>query len=476
MKQSVHTAVLVLLLSSADISASQPKADVALNPTTFKTPNIVLMLADDMSWFDVGAYHQRRDDVPKNAITPNIDKVAQQGMMFTRAFTATAMCAVTRQQLYTGLYPVRNGAFGNHTRVYDEVKSVAHYFKALGYRVGLAGKGHVGPRPSFPFEKVGKENKGAAEVSTFGIEKARHFMARDKTQPFFLIVASANPHVPWNRGDTSQYPSASLELPVFFNDTPELRQQLSKYLAEVSDLDREVGLLDAELDALGIKDDTLFIFTTEQGSSLPFGKWTNYDSGLQTAFIVRWPEHIAPGARTDAMIEYVDVVPTLTDLVTGSAPPNLDGKSFKSVLQGKRNTHKKYAFGIQTSLNIHDGTPYPIRSIRSDNYKLIHNLMPNNEVTNIVTVDEWFKSELEVEKNQAGNNYARYIKRPEYEFYDLTNDPFEQVNLINQPQFKQDISALKKELSAWMRQQGDLGIETEFSVCERKAFSHRKCR
>ena len=91
MKQSVHTAVLVLLLSSADISASQPKADVALNPTTFKTPNIVLMLADDMSWFDVGAYHQRRDDLPKNAITPNIDKVAQQGMMFTRAFTATAM-------------------------------------------------------------------------------------------------------------------------------------------------------------------------------------------------------------------------------------------------------------------------------------------------------------------------------------------------------------------------------------------------
>ena len=106
--------------------------------STTKSPNIIMVLADDMNWFDIGAYHQMLDYVPKNAITPNIDKLAKEGMMFTQSFTSTAMCGVTRQQLYTGIYPIRNGAYGNHTRVYDGIKSAAHYFRELGYRVGLA--------------------------------------------------------------------------------------------------------------------------------------------------------------------------------------------------------------------------------------------------------------------------------------------------------------------------------------------------
>ena len=95
----------------------------ATNSSDAEKPNIILVLADDMSWFDVGAYHKMFDYVPKNAITPNIDKIAEEGMLFTRAFTATAMCGVTRQQLYTGIYPVRSGAYGNHTRVKENTKS-----------------------------------------------------------------------------------------------------------------------------------------------------------------------------------------------------------------------------------------------------------------------------------------------------------------------------------------------------------------
>lgn len=112
-------------------------------------------------------------------------------------------------------------------------------------------------------------------------------MAKDSAQPFFLIIASSNPHTPWSRGDRRQYPAEKLEVPVFLNDSKDLRNQLSQYLAEVSDIDREVGLLEAEVEKLGIKNDTIFIFTSEQGSSLPYGKWTNYDSGLRTAFIIR---------------------------------------------------------------------------------------------------------------------------------------------------------------------------------------------
>jgi len=131
-KSSIQAALLVILIGTTEQAVSKPFSEKRPE-TASDTPNIALILADDMNWFDIGAYHQAIDYAPKNAITPNIDKIAKEGMMFTRAFTATAMCAVTGQQLYTGLYPVRNGAYGNHTRVYDGVKSAAHYFKDLGY-------------------------------------------------------------------------------------------------------------------------------------------------------------------------------------------------------------------------------------------------------------------------------------------------------------------------------------------------------
>lgn len=473
MKKTIGWLTASVLLSAC--SNTTHVDSLTIKKTFTSQPNVVLVLADDMSWFDVGAYHKQFDYAPKNAITPNIDKIADQGMLFTRAFTGTAMCAVTRQQLYTGLYPVRNGAYGNHTRVYDGVKSAAHYFKDMGYRVGLAGKKHISPRAAFPFEMAGKENKTAKGESSFGIEVTREFMARDNTQPFFLVVASANPHGPWNRGNKKQFPEKSITVPPFLNDTRGVRHRLSQYLAEVSDLDREVGLLEDELEKLGIKDNTIFIFTSEQGSSLPFGKWTNYDSGLRTSFIIRWPGKIAAGSQSNAMIEYVDVVPTLTDLANNSIPANLDGKSFKKVLDGMTNTHKEYVFGIQTSFNVHEGAAYPIRSVRGYKYKLIHNLLPDNDFSNVVTANPWFREELRAEKKMERDNYARYVKRPEYELYDIVNDPFEQVNIIDQPQYASEVVTLKEQLSAWMIAQNDSGVAKELSVCERKAFPHKRC-
>ena len=156
-------------------------------------------------------------------------------------------------------------------------------------------------------------------------------------------------------------------------------------------------------------------------------------------------------------------------------PENLDGKSFKAVLQGKASKHKTHVFGIQTSLNIHEGAPYPIRSVRGEKFKLIHNLIPDNNFSNVVTHNRWFEEELAEEKKAANDNYAGYLKRPEFELYNIIKDPFEQINIINQPQYTRQVAGLKKELAKWMEQQGDLGIETELSVCDRKGFNHRGC-
>ncbi|MFX4227628.1 MAG: sulfatase [Porticoccaceae bacterium] len=451
-----------------------------------KKPNIVMVVADDMSWFDIGAYHEEFDYVPKNAITPNIDKIAQQGTLFKRAFTATAMCSVTRQQLYTGIYPVRNGAYGNHTRVHEGVKSAAHYFKDLGYRVGLAGKKHIAPYESFPFQMAGEQNRSADGETSFGIEQTREFIHKDSNkaiserQPFFLIVASSSPHDPWTRGDRTQYPEDELQIPSFLNDTPDVRRLMADYLAEVSDLDREVGLIEDELEKADIKDNTIFIFTSEQGSVLPYGKWSNYDGGLRTAFIIRWPGRIAAGATTDAMIEYVDVVPTLTDLVSGTVPlahdgKPLDGKSFRPVLEGDQDEHKQYVYGIQTTYNIKDGSDYPVRSVRGQEFKLIHNLQYQNDFSNLIVASPWFQRELETEKNKNKANYANFVSRPEFELYNVKDDPFERNNLINDEQYREIVARLKAELSGWMNQQGDTGAPMETAVCQRENSPHGLC-
>ena len=112
---------------------------LALPARAADKPNIIIVLADDMSWHDAGCYGNT--DIQ----TPHIDKLAKQGMRFTHAFTATAMCAPTRQQLYTGVFPVRNGAYPNHSGVYPGTKSLPHHLQALGYRVALLGKTHFKP-------------------------------------------------------------------------------------------------------------------------------------------------------------------------------------------------------------------------------------------------------------------------------------------------------------------------------------------
>ena len=195
----------------------------------------------------------------QDAKTPNIDRLASQGMRFNMAYTSTAMCAPTRQQMYTGLYPVRSGAYPNHSRVKPGTKSLVHYLKALDYRVGLSGKRHFGPPASFPFEQI--SNKVNPEA-------IREFVGCDKQQPLGLIVTSNSPHLPWSSGDATQYDAANLMLPPYWVDTPEMRQSLTRYYAEITDLDREVGECMNILDETKQAENTAMIFTTEQGCLL----------------------------------------------------------------------------------------------------------------------------------------------------------------------------------------------------------------
>jgi uncharacterized sulfatase len=279
---------------------SQP-ASVAAAATR---PNLLFIIADDCTFRDIGCYGGQ-------AHTPNIDRLAEQGMRFTQSFQAAPMCSPTRHCIYTGLYPVKSGAYPNHTFAKDGTKSIVHYLKPLGYRVALSEKTHIAPKAVFPFEYSGKKNPDFAAVEKLFAD------CSEASKPFCLFACSNEPHSPWNKGDASRYEKDTVKLPPYFVDTEETRSNFVDYLAEITYFDGQVGRCLELLNKYKLAENTLVIVTSEQGSSFPFAKWTCYDSGLQNALIARWPGRIKPGSVSDAMIEYVDITPTFVDAAGG---------------------------------------------------------------------------------------------------------------------------------------------------------------
>lgn len=436
------------------LAASLGQAEVA------KTPNILIVIADDLNKDSVGVYGN------KDVKTPNIDRLASQGMRFNLAYTSTAMCAPTRQQMYTGLYPVRSGAYPNHSKVKPGTKSLVHYLKALGYRVGLSGKRHFGPPSSFPFEQVSWKVDAKA---------IREFVARDEKQPFCLLVTSNSPHVPWSAGDASQYDPGKLTIPPYWVDTPEMRESLTRYYAEITDLDREVGECMKILRETKQEDNTAMIFTTEQGAQYPGCKWTCYENGLNVGFIVRWPGQVKPGSVSDAMIHYVDVAPTLVEMAGGEAIKGLDGRTFLGVLRGKTKRHNSATYGVHTQMNAIGSPPtgYAVRSIRAGKWKYIMNL--NHKVTfkNALTQNDkenYWASWVRTAKTdpKAARLVKRYLNRPAEQLYDLSKDPHELNNLAGREKQAKVKARLKQQLQDWMTSQGDLGQATEMAAKRNK--------
>ena len=439
-------------------------AGPALAQEASTQPNIVLVIADDLTATDIGAYGNPQ------VHTPNLDRLASEGMRFTRAFQAAPMCSPTRSNLYTGLYPVRSGAYPNHTFVRDGVRSIFHYLRDRGYRVALAGKEHVHPAEAFPYEHLGKQN-GEGLV----MERVEEFVAEARGGPFLLVVASNQPHTPWNLGDRSRYDPAELTLPSLWVDTPETREAYSAYLAEVTYLDGQVGRVLSALERAGIADNTLVIFTSEQGDAFPFAKWTLYDRGIRTAVLARWPGHVRPGSVTDAMIEYTDMVPTLLEAAGAPPPEGLDGRSFLPVLLDRAAAHKEHVFGIHTTRGINAGTgSYGIRSVRSERFKYIRNLTPDSTFRNVVTHAggefAFWKEWVERARTDPGAaaKVRRYQHRPAEELYDVLADPEERRNLAADPRYRQEKAALRARLDDWMRRQGDRGELTEMEALERQ--------
>ncbi len=424
-------------------------------------PNFMIIIADDLCWRDLG--YEGNGEVK----TPNLDKLRGESMHLRGMFNPATSCSPTRHALYTGLYPIRSGAYPNHTRVYDGTKSLFTYLKGAGYRVALQNKEHVGPEPSFPYEHI----EGADDLT---VTKA--FVTRDAVQPWLMVFASNDPHGPWTRGP--KYDAAKLTIPPYLHDNKITRELLAAYYGEISKLDEQVGALMTLLAETQQVDNTLVLFVSEQGSSFPYGgKWSVYDNGIHASSILRWPGKVKPGSSSNALMQYVDVTPTFLE-AAGIDPTKIDvgcpdakgatgfdGRSFLPVLRGESDHCRDYVFAQHTTLGTNGALEaYPMRMVRDARYKLIRNLAP----ANTYTIGGIHQGEpIESWQADAENDYklaARVkwlFKRPGEELYDLQSDPEEMKNLAADPAFAETKAKLQGELDTWTAQQGDKGLETE---------------
>jgi N-sulfoglucosamine sulfohydrolase len=422
-----------------------------------RKPNILIILADDLTYNDLPLYGGT------NVKTPRIDRFASEGMAFSKAYLSMAMCQPCRTEMYSGRYPVRSGTCWNHCSTLPQTNSICHYLGDLGYRVGLAGKSHVTPRPCFPFDRVeGFEGNCVAATADHDCRGIQRYMEADTTQPFCLVVGLVVPHVPWTVGDATHFHPGDVKLPDDFVDTPETRGDYSRYLAEIEVLDKQVGDILDTLEQSGQAAQTLVVFSSEQGAQFPGRKWTNYECGVHTGFVVRWPGHVVQGSRTDAMIQYADVLPTLLEAASGAvASDTFDGTSFLDVLVAKKDAHRAYTYAMHN--NVPEGSAYPIRSVCDGRYRYIRNLLPENlhiqKYIMGVNHTHYWQSWLYAagENGRAYTLVHRYMKRPAEELYDIHNDPYSLYNLADNERYAEIKKRLSHELDRWMEEQRDPG-------------------
>lgn len=446
----------------------------SLNAGQVQKPNILLIVADDLCWRDLG--YEGSPDVK----TPNLDKLRSESMHLRGMFSSATSCSPTRHALYTGLYPIRSGAYPNHTRVHNGTKSVFTHLKSAGYRVALQNKSHVGPSSSFPYEKI----DGADDLTA-----ATAFVTRNDAEPWFMVFASNDPHSPWSRGPA--YDSAKISVPPYLHDNAITREALAGYFGEISKLDEQVGLLMRMLVETRQSETTIVLFVSEQGSSLPYGgKWSVYDNGIHVSALLRWPGKVKPGSSSSALLQYVDVPPTFL-AAAGIDPAKIevgcpdahggtgfDGRSFLPVLMSETDTFRDHIFAQHTTVGTNGAVgPYPMRAVRDRRYKLIRNLAPELtfSIGGIHTgklIQSW-QEDARTDPVLAAR-IAHLFKRPGEELYDLESDPHELENLATDPALAAIKAKLQKELDAWMIHQDDRGMKTENLAHTRQGRSDQR--
>ncbi len=459
-------------------TASLANRSYAVAPSN-SSPDILIIVSDDHGAGDLGCWGH---PVVK---TPNLDRLADDGTRFTHAFCTTASCSPSRSTILSGLHNHANGMYGlqhtyHHFQSFDNIVSLPVYLKRMGYRTARVGKFHLAPESVYKFETVLSEGR-ANNMQALGrspvemAETCNDFINSDDKRPFFLYYATDDPHrgIPFdtwpgpnlfgNRPNgypkvkQITYDSDEVPVPSFLPDTPECRAELAQYYQSVSRMDQGVGRLLSMLQEAGVYDNTVIIYISDNGIAFPGAKTTVYDPGLRLPCIVRTPRQTHRNITSDAMISWVDIAPTILEMA-GGIPEEADfhGRSFAGTVNGQRSSGFDEIYASHT---FHEVTMYyPMRAVRTRRFKLIRNLAHELEfpfAADLKKSSAWQSVIRRGEQHYGKRTIEALLHRPEWELYDLDNDPYEVNNLAGDSRYRSDFDVLKKKLDDFRRRTDD---------------------
>ncbi|MFC5412793.1 sulfatase [Larkinella bovis] len=472
---------LMALLMTAFWAVGQARKDTR--------PNIVLIVADDHGREAVGCYGNPAIK------TPHIDQLAAEGTRFTNAFCTTASCSPSRSVLLTGLHNHANGMYGlehreHHFSSFDTVRSLPVLLGQAGYRTARIGKFHVAPERAYQFQQVLKRGgtNDPASIGRSPVEMADlcySLFSEVSEKPFFLYFATDDPHrsnavaangSPVFKSDQANrfgnrpggYPQVhdvfyqpfQVSVPPYLPDTRATRQELAQYYEAVSRLDQGVERLVALLKETGQYDHTVIVYLSDNGAPFPGSKTTLYEPGMRLPLIVKLPKPQKPGFVQDAMVSWVDLMPTLLDFA-GALPDTVyrQGRSFKAILEQENVTGWDEVYG---SHSLHEVTMYyPMRVLRERRYKLIFNLahaLPFPMALDLYHSLTWQDVRQAGRKQYGKRSVEAFLHRPRFELYDLQTDPDEVRNLANDPKYRAELQRMQAKLKRFQQQTKDLWI------------------
>ncbi len=436
MKRTGFLSFLFCFLICAHIGVSQPR------------PNIILIIADDVGWDDIGCYGN-------TAIrTPNIDQLAKEGMRFTNVFVTSSSCSPSRASIITGRYPHNTGAAELHTPLPAHLNYFPELLKKKGYYTAQAGKWHEGPNTKRAYDTLisGGVNGAGGEAQWLTLLRDR-----PKNKPFFFWFASFDAHRPWQL-DSLNTPHApeKVSIPATLADTKQTRQDMAAYYNEIARLDYYTGELEKELKQQGAANNTIIIFISDNGRPFPGSKTRLNDAGVKTPFIIKWPEEIQKGSECHSLVSTIDIAPTLLELAGAPPSSTIQGKSFKKLLKNPEASFRSYVF---TEHNWHDYEAYE-RSVRTKDYLYIINRRPQlaNQGPLDAVNSPSFKALKEAQANKAltpTQNDIFISPRQAEELFAVQKDKLQIHNLIGDPDYAAVKNKLRTVLTQWQNQTGD---------------------
>jgi len=450
MKENImkHKTQKVLIAGALILSAVSTHA--ADNRTNF-----LVITADDMNYNSVGCF-----GAEMKGLTPNLDKLASEGIRFEHAHVASTVCMPSRNAINSGRLPHRSGGEGFHHFRFPDVPTIPHLLTKNGYRVGILGKvAHSTPYENTPWdfaEEIGRNTEVFYEKTAAFIDASKK-----EGKPFYFIVNSHDPHRPYYNikdegnelrkgkdGIASSHPTRVVKLeeviiPSFIPDTPETRHELACYYSSVVRCDDVVGKMMDLLKDKGIADNTLVIFLSDHGMGMPSAKANCYLNSTKTPMIARWTGHIKPGmVDEDDFVSSMDIFPTVLDIAGIKSPGGFDGVSLVPAFKGEKLKDRE-KFGTQFYATIGKAV-YNMQKYQDKKFAYMFNPFCSGKRT-------YNSSSL------GGSCFKAMLKLPEYkercefllrrvpeEFYDIEKDPNCLKNLIDNPEYAGKIDEFKK--------------------------------